>query len=94
MNVVKVAIVGAGVSGLYAASQLEKAGISFVMLEARNQIGGRVLSCSAETPDCKNNTHSHKKANSFVDLGATWVWPSFQPQLAGLLDDLGIELIP
>ena len=94
MNVVKVAIVGAGVSGLYAASLLEKAGISFVMLEARSQIGGRVLSCNAEVSDCNNNANSHKKSHSFVDLGATWVWPSFQPQLAGLLDDLGIELIP
>ena len=43
---VQVAIIGAGLSGLYAAYQLEKAGISYVVLEARAQTGGRIISCA------------------------------------------------
>lgn len=93
MNPVKVAIVGAGVSGLYAASLLQKAGVSFVMLEARAHTGGRVMSCHAQNGAKVMKADSEKGSYSFVDLGATWVWPSFQPQLADLLDELDIELI-
>ncbi|HVI08056.1 MAG TPA: FAD-dependent oxidoreductase, partial [Candidatus Binatia bacterium] len=38
-----VVIVGAGVAGLAAASDLSKAGISIAIVEARNRIGGRIL---------------------------------------------------
>lgn len=89
MKFVKVAIVGAGVSGLYAASLLESAGISYALLEGRSSPGGRVLSLA---PDAEV-TVTEKKLGQ-VDMGATWVWPSIQPQLAELLDKLQIELIP
>jgi monoamine oxidase len=39
-----VVIIGAGISGLYAAMLLEKAGVDYVILEARDRTGGRVLS--------------------------------------------------
>jgi monoamine oxidase len=38
----KVVIVGAGVAGLAAATRLEKAGVPYLILEARDRIGGRI----------------------------------------------------
>ena len=40
----QVAIIGGGISGLSAAIQLKSAGIDFKILEAQNEIGGRVRS--------------------------------------------------
>ena len=79
-----VIIIGAGVSGLYAATLLEAAGISYQLLEARDRTGGRVLSSQglAEEP------HDHP-----VDMGATWFWPDIQPELAQLIEQYGIPRI-
>jgi len=87
---VQVAIIGAGLSGLYAAYQLENAGISYVVLEARAQTGGRIISCAGGPAP----SLSGAEAEGRVDLGATWIWPSFQPQLAALTAELDIALIP
>lgn len=87
---VQIAIIGAGLSGLYAAYQLEKAGISYVVLEARAQTGGRILSCANEPADAARSADAEGR----VDLGATWIWPAFQPLLAALTTELDIALIP
>lgn len=39
----KVIVVGAGVAGLRAASKLLESGVDIVVLEARNRLGGRIL---------------------------------------------------
>ncbi|KLW15527.1 hypothetical protein SK47_03243 [Enterobacter sp. BWH52] len=70
----QVAIIGAGLSGLYAAWLLQRAGIDYVVFEARSRTGGRVLAT----------------ANSGADLGATWLWPGIQPVLSRLLAELDI----
>ncbi|GKQ40691.1 FAD-dependent oxidoreductase [Streptomyces sp. A012304] len=57
-----VIVIGAGASGLAAATALCAAGRDVVALEARNRIGGRLLSAPAEHP------------GRALDLGATWFW--------------------
>lgn len=74
----QVAIVGAGLSGLYAASLLEQANINYLLLEGRAFAGGRI----------------QQAGNSGVDLGATWIWPAVQPDAVRVLAELGIALIP
>lgn len=70
-NHAKVAIVGGGLSGLYAASLLAKKGIDYVLLEARQRLGGRIESSPSEY-------------GSAFDLGPTWFWPALQPQFETL----------
>ncbi len=74
MNI-EVIIVGGGLSGLYAAMLLEKAGINYLLLEGRERMGGRIL--QANTVE--------------ADLGATWFWPTIQPALKQLFRELNIE---
>lgn len=84
MNVVDVAIVGGGLSGLYAATLLEQHGIhSYRVLEARAAFGGRILSL----PD---NGDASSDSAARYDLGATWFWPELQPVMQSLLDELGL----
>ena len=44
-------VLGAGVAGLAAASQLSTAGLKVVVLEARDRVGGRILSLPGLTPE-------------------------------------------
>ena len=76
-----VIIIGAGLSGLYAASRLQQQNMDVVVLEARDRAGGRILSIATD-----------KQAGGRVDLGPAWVWPSFQPRLRQLINDLDLTL--
>lgn len=70
-------IIGAGLSGIYAASLLSHQKRSFVVLEARNRIGGRILCPSHQGYTC--------------DLGPSWYWPEIHPRMATLIDALGLR---
>ncbi|MCF6138297.1 flavin monoamine oxidase family protein [Pseudalkalibacillus berkeleyi] len=75
-----VVIVGAGLSGLRAASLLAKQGIDCKVLEARDRIGGRVLSTSDPIrPDLGK-----------FDLGPTWYWPQYESTITNLVKELKI----
>jgi monoamine oxidase len=57
-----VIVVGAGASGLVAATALHAVGRDTLCLEARDRIGGRLLSAPTSHPERS------------IDLGATWFW--------------------
>ncbi len=59
-----VAIIGAGYAGIAAASKLYESGKKFVVLEARDRIGGRV------------NTVNLSPSGCMVELGAQWIGPT------------------
>ncbi|WP_448106524.1 flavin monoamine oxidase family protein [Pseudomonas azerbaijanoccidentalis] len=73
----RVVIVGGGLSGLYSACLLAEAGIDFTLFEARDRLGGRILSASARDE---------------FDLGPSWFWPDFQPRMMALVDHLGLPV--
>lgn len=85
----QVAIVGAGLSGLYAALLLDRAGIDCTVLEARGRIGGRILSVGPAT-----STDPDDGSWGPYDLGPAWVWPDAQPRVRALLAELGIGTFP
>lgn len=71
-----VVIVGAGPSGLTAARELKKAGLTVAVLEARDRVGGRTWT---DTVD-----------GATLEIGGQWVSPD-QTALLALLDELGLE---
>ncbi len=76
-----VIILGAGVSGLAAAYQLQKKGIRYTLLEARNRIGGRIF------------THTIDEATGMhLELGAEWVGASHE-RLIALCKEFGLNLL-
>ncbi len=87
-----VAIIGGGLSGLYAAHLLTQQGLRYVLFEARPDTGGRLLSVSvkAMTSEGEGIVTSHGPTDRF-DLGATWFWPALQPQLGALVSSLGLR---
>jgi monoamine oxidase len=79
-----VAIIGGGLAGLHAAWLLHRAGRTLRLIEARDRLGGRILSVGptgAPDPDG-------------FDLGPSWIWPQMQPHLADLLATLGLRGMP
>ncbi len=74
-----VVVVGAGPGGLRAAGLLHAAGRSVIVLEARDRVGGRLLSVPA--------------GHGRLDLGATWFWPNEQ-RVNSLVGELQLEVFP
>ena len=69
-------VIGAGLSGLSVATQLAERGHDFLLVEARDRPGGRIL--------------TQRDGAGYFDLGPAWFWPG-QPRVASLIDRLGLE---
>lgn len=80
---VDVVVVGAGLSGLSAARLLDREGLSVRVLEARQDVGGRLLTVAV----------GDGAATATVDMGGTWHWAD-QPEVAALAAELGIVEYP
>jgi monoamine oxidase len=76
-------IVGGGLCGLHTASELTKRGADFMLVEARDRLGGRILSRTFG-----GSGDEHDQAG--FGLGPAWFWPG-QPLMEGLIDDLGLS---
>lgn len=79
-----IAIIGGGLSGLCAARRLQAVGLDVVLVEARERLGGRILTAD-ET--------GAPSADGF-DLGPSWFWPHAQPDIAALVQELGLKSFP
>ena len=75
-----VVVVGAGFAGLAAARDLESAGATVVVLEARDRVGGRTLNHQLATGDQ-------------VEIGGQWVGPSHR-RLLSMAKQLGVRTFP
>ena len=69
-------IIGGGLSGLALADMLHRRGHEFRLLEARDRLGGRIL--------------TEQLGDASFDMGPAWFWPG-QPRMAALIDRLGLE---
>lgn len=73
-------VVGAGFAGLTAARELVKAGRSVTVVEARDRVGGRVL--------------SHTTSGGLVlDVGGQWTGPG-QDRIIALAEEMGVPSFP
>lgn len=79
-----VAIIGGGLAGLQAARLLHEAGIGFRVFEARDRLGGRILSTDA----------AGRPAEDGFDLGPSWFWPGMHPAMAEAVARLGLTAFP
>ncbi len=74
-----VVIIGAGASGLTAATELKKAGLTVAVLEARDRVGGRLWTDDVD--------------GAMLEIGGQWVSPD-QDALKSTLAELGLETYP
>lgn len=74
---VDVVVVGAGLSGLQAATDVQNAGLSVVVLEAKDRVGGK--------------TQVVKVGKGVVDVGAAWINDKTQPRMYELFKRFGFE---
>src|SRR6185436_19450826 len=79
-RVADVIVVGAGLAGLTAAREIARAGRSVIVLEARDRVGGRVLS------------HSLVDGN-YTELGGMFTGPT-QDRIQALAQAVGVGTYP
>jgi monoamine oxidase len=79
------AVVGAGLAGLRAAVDLTDAGTAVTVFEARERVGGRIV--SAPQPE-----GTETEPPLVLDLGGQWVGPG-QTEVLKLIEELGLHTV-
>ncbi|KAJ1027670.1 hypothetical protein NDA16_002009 [Ustilago loliicola] len=74
---IDVIIIGAGLSGLIAADELTRAGLSVKVLEANDRVGGRTLDRRLEDGNA-------------IEMGGQWIGPG-QTEILQLIQELGLN---
>lgn len=80
IKLAKVIVIGAGISGLAAAQQLQQFGMDVIVLEARDRVGGRIA--------------TFRKNNFLADLGAMAVTGIWGNPITILSHQTGMEMAP
>lgn len=75
---IDLAIVGAGAAGISAAREAKRRGLSAIILEASDRVGGRA--------------HSVRWNGHALDLGAGWLHSANRNPLVPLAEELGLEI--
>lgn len=78
-----VLIIGAGLSGLHTAYECHKKSIDYFLLEARERLGGRILSAQA-------GHQNYDAKQAAFDLGPSWFWPG-QQRMQSLIEELDLK---
>ena len=76
---IDVIIIGAGLSGLQTAVALHEVGVSVLVLEARDRVGGKTLSREID--------------GGISDMGAAWINSTNQSKMYALAKRFGLETI-
>ncbi len=76
----RIVVVGAGIAGLSAALRLSEGGFDVTVLEARDRVGGRLLSTTLDN-------------GAVVEMGGEWI-RSDHDGVARLAQSLGVRLVP
>ena len=64
-----VLVIGAGLSGLQAAYTAQQSGLSTVVIEARNRVGGKIWSVPLAS------------GRGYAELGGAWINDTLQPRV-------------
>lgn len=77
----QVIVIGAGISGLQAAWDLQQAGISCLVLEARDRVGGKLWSVV------------NPQGRGKIERGGAWTNDVNQPNVLRLVKKFGLEMV-
>ncbi|PCK07495.1 MAG: hypothetical protein COA42_14080 [Alteromonadaceae bacterium] len=89
-SIVDVVIVGAGLAGLSAARRLQALGKSFVVLEARDRVGGRTFT---EEFTLGSSEQGQTTKKYWIDSGGQWLSPT-QTVVRKLADEVNVKTFP
>jgi [histone H3]-N6,N6-dimethyl-L-lysine4 FAD-dependent demethylase len=90
----KVIVIGAGISGLAAARELQSRGYQVLVLEARRRPGGRLKAATTTTNTSSNGSSSSNSTTNVVDLGGAVLHGIVDNPIYELLQNAHMPTVP